>query len=108
MLGVDSCFYDKRCDQTNGSTLGKLILFEKSRVELEFVFSIFMRRVRKFLKGFDLANGIVEYKSLTTTASESTFGMLMYGDCWRQLRHRWSSRPGSSVSISARRETADQ
>jgi len=38
------CFlpaFTTRVDQTNGSTLVKLILFEKSRVELEFVFSIF-------------------------------------------------------------------
>ena len=30
--------FTTRVDQTNGSTLVKLILFEKSRVELEFVF----------------------------------------------------------------------
>ena len=50
MLGVDSCvflIFTTRVDQTNGSTLVKLILFEKSRVELEFVFSIFTTRVRK-------------------------------------------------------------
>ena len=39
--------FTTRVDQTNGSTLVKLILFEKSRVELEFVFSIFTTRVRK-------------------------------------------------------------
>ena len=41
MIGVDSCvflIFTTRVDQTNGSTLVKLILFEKSRVELEFVF----------------------------------------------------------------------
>ena len=50
MIGVDSCvflIFTTRVDQTNGSTLVKLILFEKSRVELEFVFSIFTTRVRK-------------------------------------------------------------
>jgi len=43
-LGVDSCvflIFTTRVDQKNGSTLVKLILFEKSRLELEFVFSIF-------------------------------------------------------------------
>ena len=50
MIGVDSCvflIFTTRVDKTNGSTLLKLILFEKSRVELEFVFSIFTTRVRK-------------------------------------------------------------
>ena len=50
MLGVDSCvflIFTTRVDQTNGSTMVKLILFEKSRVELKFVFSIFTTRVRK-------------------------------------------------------------
>ena len=41
--------FTTRVDQTNGSTLVKLILFEKSRVELEFVVSIFTTRVRKHL-----------------------------------------------------------
>ncbi len=41
--------FETRVDQTNRSTLVKLILFEKSRVELEFVFSIFTTRVRKHL-----------------------------------------------------------
>jgi hypothetical protein len=41
--------FTTRVDQTNGSTLVKLDLFEKSRVELEFVFSIFTTRVRKHL-----------------------------------------------------------
>ena len=41
--------FTTRVDQTNRSTLVKLILFEKSRVELEFVFSIFTTRVRKHL-----------------------------------------------------------
>ena len=52
MLRSDSCvflIFTKRVDQTNRSTLVKLILFEKSRVELEFVFSIFTTRVRKHL-----------------------------------------------------------
>jgi hypothetical protein len=51
-LGVDSCvflIFTTRVDQTNGSTLVKLVLFEKSRVELEFVSSIFTTRVRKHL-----------------------------------------------------------
>jgi hypothetical protein len=44
MIGVDSCvflIFTTRVDQTNGSTMVKLVLFEKSRVDLEFVFSIF-------------------------------------------------------------------
>ena len=52
MLRSDSCvflIFTKRVDQTNRSTLVKLILFEKSRVELEFVFSIFTTRVRRHL-----------------------------------------------------------
>ena len=49
-MRVHSCvflIFTTRVDQTNGSTLVKLILFEKSRVDLEFVFSIFTTRVRK-------------------------------------------------------------
>ena len=42
MLGfLRFLIFTTRVDQTNRSTLVKLILFEKSRVELEFVFSIF-------------------------------------------------------------------
>jgi len=40
MLGVDSCvflIFTTRVDQTNGSTLVKLILFEKSRVCVPFI-----------------------------------------------------------------------
>ena len=39
--------FTTRVDPINGSTMLKLILFEKSPVELEFVFSIFTTRVRK-------------------------------------------------------------
>jgi hypothetical protein len=51
-LGVDSCvclIFTTRVDPSLGSTFFKLILFEKSRVELEFVFLIFTTRVRKHL-----------------------------------------------------------
>ncbi len=41
--------FTTRVDPTLGSTFFKLILFEKSRVELEFVFLIFTTRVRKHL-----------------------------------------------------------
>jgi len=42
--------FTTRVDQTNGSTLVKLILFEKSRVELEFVLTIIHTTIITFLK----------------------------------------------------------
>ena len=45
VMGVHPAF-TTRVDQTNGSTLVKLILFEKSR-GIGIVFSIFTTRVRK-------------------------------------------------------------
>ncbi len=41
--------FTTKVDPTLGSTFFKLILFEKSRVELEFVFLIFTTRVRKHI-----------------------------------------------------------
>ena len=49
---MDSCvclIFTTRVDPNLGSTFFKLILFEKSRVKLEFVFLIFTTRVRKHL-----------------------------------------------------------
>ena len=60
---MDSCvflIFTTRVDQTNRSTLVKMILFEKSRVELEFVFSIFTTRVRKHL-GNSGSIGVLEF-----------------------------------------------
>ena len=49
MIGVVFLIFTTKVDPTLGSTFFKLILFEKSRVELEFVFLIFTTRVRKHL-----------------------------------------------------------
>jgi len=70
MLGVDSCvflIFTTRVDQTNGSTLVKLILFEKSRLELEFVFSIYTTRVRKHFVNSGRLTGLWSLESRNIT-----------------------------------------